>query len=272
MALKFKIKHENLFGKYVARYERIPNYKKVLNSMIKFSEMYQPLRKGRWQVDIFGQINALNEWRKYQRAQIYMNKKDLISTVDSAQGKKIVVTTRGHKIFYEDYPLAKLRRKPWDGRWTIISYDFPEKIRTKRNFFRKKISNLGFGSPQQSLFVSPLPLEQGIGELVTGEGFEDFVWITRAKRVLGIKNSEVARRSWNLNELNELYKALLKTLPQVKKSKGKDLSKWQKYFLALNAADPYLPNELLPKNWSGTECEKEFKKIDPLRFLKSLFS
>ncbi|MCG2685985.1 hypothetical protein L6258_01280, partial [Candidatus Parcubacteria bacterium] len=170
-----------------------------------------------------------------------------------------------------DYPLAKLRKEPWDGVWTIVSYDFPEKIRTKRNRFREKISRLGFGSPQQSLFVSPLSLERGIEEFVKGEGVESFVWVARAKRILGMENSEVARKSWNLDELDELYGVLLEALPRAKKTGGDDLILWQKYFLAVNAADPYLPDELLPKSWVGVNCEREFKKLDPLRFLRSLF-
>lgn len=270
-ALKLKIKHRNLLDRYLAQFETTPNYKKLLHSMIKFEDMYLPLRKGRWQVDIFDQIGAINEHRQLKRAEIYMNKKDLITAAAGAEGRKLVVTSRGHKIFYEDYPLAKLRKDPWDGNWTIVSYDFPEKIRGKRDYFRKRIVKFGFGSPQQSLFVSPLPLETALQKFIEGGNLSEFVWVIRAERVLGMKNRDVARKSWNLKELNELYQTLLDSLPQTKKSK-RALEKWQKYFLALNSADPYLPAELLPKGWLGAKCEKEFKKLNPVRFIKSLLS
>lgn len=269
--LRLKIKHQNLLNRYLSEFETTPNYKKLLHSMIKFDDMYRPLHKGCWQIDVFDQIGALNEHRKLIRAQIYMNKRDIIATADKTGSRKLVVTSRGHKVFYKDYPLAKLRKSPWDGFWTIISYDFPEKVRGLRDRFRRKIIKFGFGSPQQSLFVSPLPIEEGLQKFVDGEQLNEFVWITKAERILGMENNEVAERSWNLKELNELYQALLESVPQTKKSK-RAFEKWQRYFLALNAGDPYLPQKLLPENWLGAKCEKQFRKLDPLKFLKILFS
>ncbi|MCG2686359.1 hypothetical protein L6258_03255, partial [Candidatus Parcubacteria bacterium] len=99
MSLRFDIRHEYLFRKYLEQYKTIPNYKKVLGSMIKFSEMYLPLRKKRWEIGLFSQIDELNAWRTYRRARVYMNKRDLINTIDSDRGRRIIVTTRGHKVF-----------------------------------------------------------------------------------------------------------------------------------------------------------------------------
>ena len=253
------IKTANLFERYLSVYQKLPSYKKILNSMIRFEEMYQPVRKGRWQVDIFDQIGALNEERRCERAKIYMYKRDLINTIDDIKGKRIVVTSRGHKIFYRDYPLARLRKEKWDSNWTVVMYDFPEKIRSKRNYIREKLMKFGFGSPQISILISPLPLEEPVQKLIEGEKVKNFVWVLTSKRLWGMDNKEVAQKTWPVDELDFLYNTLLKALPPAKKEGI--LDQWKEYFLATNTADPYLPLELLPKTWAGGRCEKEFVKL-----------
>lgn len=266
-AARWDIKTTNLFEEYLRKYERIPSYKKVLSTMIKFEDMYRPFTRRR---SIMGSLDMINEARQLKRAEIYMNRRDLINTFDSAKGKRIVVTSRGHKIFYKNCPLAQLRKKKWDGVWTIVMYDFPEKIRGRRDFIRRKLKDLGFGQAQISILVSPLSLEEEIRKLIEGEKLEDFVWVLRAEKILGISDQEIAQRAWPLEEINMLYKKLLKSLRKAKQNKG-FMDQWRGYFLAVNAADPYLPVELLPKEWQGYDCEKEFLKTDFLALARALF-
>ena len=260
------------FNHYLANYEALPSYKRVLNTMIKFKEMYQPIGKSSTYVDPNRQLASINEERKLKRIQIYMNRRDIINTFDEIRGRRLVITSRGHKIFYKDYPLARLRKQKWDGVWTIVMYDFPEKLRRLRDLIRRRLKGLGFGSPQLSILISPLPIDEGIQKLIEGEKMEKFVWTLRAKKVLGMEDKEVARQSWSLNEINDLYKKLLVILPKVKKTLNnqKLLDSWKSYFLALNHADPYLPFELLPEDWLGEKCEKEFVKLGSAGFFRIL--
>lgn len=256
------IKTTGKFKKYLLDYEKLPNYKKLIRPMAKFSEMYvyRPPRPGTvaW---AFGEGPMMKEYLSIKRAQTYMNKKDLVNTFDNIHGRRLVLTSRGHKIFYHDYPLAKLRKEKWDGHWTIVMYDFPEKIRRRRTYIRDKLLKLGFGSPQISILVSPLPLAGAAQELIEGEGLEKYIWVLSAERVLGMDNREVAKKAWPIEELNYLYKVLLDSLSKAKKAEGLVLAEWRLYFLALNTADPYLPFELLPEDWVGEKAEKEFVKL-----------
>ncbi len=267
-ALKFK--NQELFEKYLFRYDALPSCKKVLSTMIKFERMYQPIVKPMGYADPFGHLKGTNEWRRLKRSETYLNKRDLINTFDSTHGRRLVVTSRGHKIFYKDYPLAKLRKETWDRVWTVVMYDFPEEERAERNAVRRRLMNLGFGSPQISILVSPLPIEEPIQKLLEGEDVAEQVWTLRAERILGMENQEVARKAWPVvEELNILYAELLDVLSEVKKNKNLR-EDWRIHFLAVNAADPYLPFELLPKNWWGEKCEKEFVKLGPAGFFKIL--
>ncbi|MEK7611488.1 MAG: PaaX family transcriptional regulator C-terminal domain-containing protein [Patescibacteria group bacterium] len=240
--------------------------------MVKFEEMYQPITRNPFRIDPFDSLRGINEYRQIKRAQIHLTKKDLISVTGPVGGKKLVLTSRAHRIFFEEYPLAKLRSKKWDGYWTILMYDFPEKLRNLRNELRSKLIELGFGSPQESVLITPLPIHHVSQELIEGEEVEKFTWVLKAKRVLGVANREIAERAWGLNELNSLYLKLIKVLPKIRTLGRKDLlQQWREYFLALNAADPYLPFELLPENWAGEKCKNTFTKFSLKDLLIGIF-
>lgn len=269
---EWDIKTIRKFKGLLEEYNRTPSSKILLASMIKFEDMYQPLNQGGFRLDTFGTIAGENEYRAVKRAEISLRQKDLVRVTGGAGGKRLVLTTRAHRVFYEDYPLAELRRWKWHGLWTLVTYDLPNRLRNRRNFLRKKLKELGFGCPQESLYVSPLPLAAPLRELVDGENLADYVWVTTARRVLGLDNREVAQRAWHLGEINDLYGQLLKVLPRVKRVGDKQLrAEWQKYFLAVDLADPYLPLELLPEDWVGERCRRQFSRLGLWGLLKSLF-
>lgn len=259
---KWGIKDMLKFNDYVIRYDSIPSYKKLLNTMIKFKDMYQPISKPPMIFDYLGFYSSANEARSAKRLEIYMLKRDLINSFDEKEGRQLIVTSTGHKIFYESYPLAKLRKEKWNGVWTIVMYDFPESLATTRNLIRRRLMYFGFGTPQISILASPLKFEEPIKKYIEKEGLEKYIWVFRAEKILGLENKDIAEKSWPLGELNRLYRRLLQALP-IAKNEDQLLKDWKRYFLAVNSADPYLPEELLPKDWLGEKCETEFLKIGP---------
>lgn len=260
---------------YLLSFEKLPSYKKLLRAMIKFDDMYRQLyvspKKSFYAKGYKEIVEEENVYRAQRRAQVYMNRRKLIKTVDQKNEKRIVVTSSGEKIFYKDFPLAKLRKKKWDQLWTIVMYDFPEKIRGKRDDLRRKLTYYDFGSPQISIFISPLPLAEPIQQFIEAERYERYVWVTRARAVLGKSNQEIARAAWPIGLLNDLYKRLYGTFPKIKKDENLVVF-WKTCFLALDNQDPYLPFELLPERWWGTECRKLFNKATGGNILRSIFA
>lgn len=49
----------------------------------------------------------------------------------------------------------KIREHPWDGKWRIVIFDIPEKLRKGRDALREKLKDLGFYEFQKSVFVFP---------------------------------------------------------------------------------------------------------------------
>lgn len=271
---KWDLRTTRSFRKHLAEYQSIPNYKKALYTMIRFEDMYKPINKGYRYVDTFGTLAATNEHRRMMRCQVYMNRRNIISTYDKNSGRRLVVTSKGHKIYYKDYPLAKIKEAGWEGTWTIVMYDIPISLNSSRDLLRSKLKSLGFGSPQHSVYINPLPLEEAIQKLIESDSvYLKYVWVLRARSVMGMDNKEIAQKSWPLDEINRLYKKLIGVLPQSKvvKNKNELIEQWRQLFLAVNAADPYLPSELLPEDWQGDICEKRFVELGGKGFLAALF-
>ncbi|OGB73290.1 CRISPR-associated endonuclease Cas2 [candidate division Kazan bacterium RIFCSPHIGHO2_01_FULL_44_14] len=74
------------------------------------------------------------------------------------------------------------RRKP-DGKWRVVVFDIPEKLRQNRNVFRHHLINLGFRMKQQSVWVSPLPCEDLVALVVKYHGLGQFVELIVGKDV-----------------------------------------------------------------------------------------
>lgn len=53
-----------------------------------------------------------------------------------------------------------LHPERWDGTWRVISYDFPEKERSKRNSLRYMLEKVGFLQIQKSMWVFPYETPQ----------------------------------------------------------------------------------------------------------------
>ena len=261
------------FDRLLIAYNLAPRSKKFIRSLIKFESMYPELKPRPFQVDYLGTLRGLNEYRRARRVKAYLAKRDLVKTFDQDGGKRLVLTSRAHKIFYQDYPLARLRKEKWNGTWTLVSYDFPEKLKVSRGFIRRKLTHLGFGCAQESLYVCPLPLAEPLEELMESETVKDYVWVLTAQRILGTDNREVAAKAWSLASLSRLYENLIEVLPKIKQERDQVLlHEWEKLFLSLDASDPYLPLELLPKAWPGEKCKQEFTQLGLARLLRSLFS
>lgn len=257
---------------YVTSFQSIPSTRALVASMIEFSQMYRDINKGPFSTNFWTDFEGINEYRRGQRARIQLCKKDLLESVDGVNGKTLILSSRAHRIFYREYPLAQLRKQKWNGEWTLVTYDLPEKFRVERNYLHAKLVRLGFGCLQKSVMVSPLPLEKAVQELVEGHELTAHVVVLTAKRLLGLTDEEMAANAWNLKELSGLYSKLLEVLPKVKKLKDKKLlEQWRTYFLAVNFKDPYLPFELLPSDWPGEKCKKEFEKLGLPGLLRIIF-
>lgn len=79
------------------------------------------------------------------------------------RGKKLLfaLTEEGERAASEiAAKIAMSQPKKWDGKWRIIIFDVPEKLRGKREILRAELKTYGFLQIQKSALAYPHPLPQ----------------------------------------------------------------------------------------------------------------
>lgn len=114
--------------------------------------------------------------------------------IKETDGKTIVKLTEKGETRMFNFSVKDLEiKKPvfWDGKWRLVFFDIPETKKPKRDFFQKKLKDLGFFPMQESVYVHPYPCEKEIKFLREVLGIPHGVKLIRADR---IENDEDLRR------------------------------------------------------------------------------
>ena len=89
--------------------------------------------------------------------------------------------------------LSKSRK--WDGRWRILIFDIPEKMRGKRDFLRKELRDFGFYPLQKSVWAYPYALPSDFFDLWDDINFGKQLILVDSARV---KNDDELRSFFGL--------------------------------------------------------------------------
>jgi DNA-binding transcriptional regulator PaaX len=84
----------------------------------------------------------------------------------------------------------KIKDKKWDGKWRMLIFDVPERLRNGRNALRWKIKRLGFYELQKSVFVIPYECKKEIDLVVSFFDLKSYVHYG----VLEIKGEEINQK------------------------------------------------------------------------------
>jgi len=105
---------------------------------------------------------ASKEWKKIDQKklkddirQLYQSK--IVSRKENSDGSSTLFLSQKGKLKALTYHFAKMKieRKDWDGKWRLVSFDIPEKIKRAREALRNKLREVGFHELQKSVFVFP---------------------------------------------------------------------------------------------------------------------
>lgn len=201
---------------------------------------------------------------KYKKQNLYatvhrMLRADLIEKVIENGEPKFRLSSIGAKKFVREFPLIRLQDKPWDKKWRILVFDIPEEIRWRRDVFRRKLKELGFGMYQQSVWISPHPFEDDIRQFLKVNDLDSFVYLFVSSEPFTGDIEDLVNKVWKIEELNESYWELVTSY---QKEEGREEKKGEvaDRFFSLFMTDPFLPRELLPKPWYGDEAREILKK------------
>jgi len=178
------------------------------------------------------------------------------------QGKAYLkLTPRGQTKLVEYFPLFKFEKGEWDRRWRVLIFDIEEKNRKTRDSFRRKLVELGFGQLQKSVYISPFPIEEEMTEFIENLGLKGKVYLFVSPKLLAGDERALSKRIWRLDRINNQYAKILTHLKEkgIDKQKVKEL---KSRYLEILAEDPFLPKELLPKEWLRERVEREILNLN----------
>lgn len=92
-------------------------------------------------------------------------------------GEKIKLTNKGLR-FQKQLKIEETilnKPKEWDGIWRLISYDIPDRLKQKRDWFRLTLMRLGFLKIQESLWVYPFDCKEEIAIIAQDLGIAPYV-------------------------------------------------------------------------------------------------
>lgn len=196
------------------------------------------------------------DWRRWQRNTSralkagYLERKIL-------NGQPVYrITTQGIERLERTYPLMRLRKQKWDGKWRVVIFDVPENKRKIRNKLRWQLEDWGLGMLQQSAWITPYPLGKALKEVLSAQGLSEYIVVFEGANLFDEDEIKLATKVWGLGKINRKYEKWLD-----KVEKGKITQKLIDEYLEILELDPCLPEDLLPEWWAGDEAYGVFWRI-----------
>lgn len=198
-------------------------------------------------------------------------RRDLIARVRSGRLVHYHLTPRCERLLVEgDGRIFTLGRLPADaGPWTVLWHQIPEDRRLERSRLARRLRFLGFGSVQDSVWVSPHDHSAEVAELLEDLGVAGFAAVFVATMREGPGWAALVGRAWNLSGLEERYEAFGSEFSRYL-SPDSSLSDRHAFeirtrmthvFRAFAQLDPELPDELAPLSKPRSRAANIFEAL-----------
>lgn len=149
--------------KEIIREATIEFIKSIFDITTPFFEASKIYRKSAMQYKIGRSIERAQFWQKIS----YLKRRGLINIFVEGKDKYYEVSLEGKRILQKySYKNLNINRPIiWDGKWRIVIFDVPEKLRTSRDLLRDKIKQMGFYQIQKSVYTYPFECSREIAFL-----------------------------------------------------------------------------------------------------------
>jgi phenylacetic acid degradation operon negative regulatory protein len=199
-------------------------------------------------------------------------RRDLIARVRSGRLVHYRLTPRCERLLIEgDGRIFTLGRLPTDaGPWTVLWHQIPEDRRLERTRLGRRLRFLGFGSVQDSVWVSPHDHSSEVSDLLSELGVGDSGAVFIASMRPGPGLPAMVARAWDLSGLEERYDAFCTGFEAYAAPDGPSLGDREAFlvrtrlmhsFRAFAQLDPELPDELAPLSRSRARAVEIFDAL-----------
>jgi len=112
--------------------------------------------KNKWQTE--------KDKKRFRNLIYYLKIKGLIK--DSKEISGWLLTPKGGELVLKLESKFKEYKKRKDGKWIMVVFDIPEKMKRKREIFRRKIKSMEFKMLQKSIWVCSFDVVDDINEFI----------------------------------------------------------------------------------------------------------
>lgn len=156
-----------------------------------------------------------------------------------------------------------------DG-WCVINFSVPESARARRHKLRAHLASSGFGNVGTAMWIAPARMRETAERAVRELELESYSAIFVGNHVGGRDLAELLYESWDLAEINSLYRRFIEDFVDVAEAAASPMEPrtafttyvqvidhWRK----LPFRDPGLPRELLADDWAAPEAGALFEQL-----------
>jgi phenylacetic acid degradation operon negative regulatory protein len=155
-------------------------------------------------------------------------------------------------------------KRKWDGTWRLVVFDIPTGQNKQREKLRRHLKENGFGYLQDSVWITPDPLEE-LRDLLRGGTINvGSLVILEARPCSGESDSDIVAGAWDFKQLNAAYRHYLQVIQRRPSSRvqsereATELLRWaeteRRAWLNAVSRDPLLPAVLLPAGYLGQQA------------------
>ena len=158
----------------------------LLFSGLEFGYSITPQRQ--WSV-----LSRLSrDWKKIEKEDLRKEIRNLyrskaIDRKENSDGSYTIVLTEKGNVKALTYYLENIKnninRNSWSGKWTVVIFDIPEKLRKGRDLLREKIKEIGFYELQKSVWVFPFDCQDEINYIIEYFDLRKYVRIIMASSI-----------------------------------------------------------------------------------------
>ena len=162
-------------------------------------------------------------------------------------------------------------RRPWDGRWRMVIFDMPVGKDSQRRRLWSYLRGKGFGYLQDSVWITPDPMEEERQILAGGKIDVESLILLEARPCAGEADDQIVTGAWDFGRINNRYSEHLNVLKRRparllrNEAAATALRLWAaaEHEAWLNAVtrDPLLPERLLPSDYLGKRAWQRRKEV-----------
>ncbi len=126
----------------------------------------------------FYQIQNQRKWNREKRMAMNKSFNNLKkNNYLKVEKNKVILTNLGERLLKQNEIINKLseKRKKWDGKWRMVSFDIPNDLNQIRYTLRKILVSSGFLQIQKSVYIYPHSCREILDFLKENKEYNKFI-------------------------------------------------------------------------------------------------